>query len=245
MVTNSARKNVFLVIVFMIICVFVTKTEAAISVSEVKSQLIKSPLWVAIKAYKESDTRICDSSSSPQDCWEYVSTIVFTKKLVNGNCNSLPSQFVQFADLCNALRRSECSSLEGYKKLMCQGILSKDIEALAKAFSDPEFPQFIENKNIGAKMFMNLYYGFKYKNASGCSEYDSDNLLAPASCNMLFGDGNFESRLYSISQDIAYAAAAKTAKDKKGCSRVSNSAVRKACDDDSIADLNGIINIVW
>jgi hypothetical protein len=218
---------------------------AGLSQKEIRAKLENASGWVAYKAFRQRNTSLCESSSSNQDCWEVVNQLVFLRSLAKGNCTNLPSQYAGYQDACVALNQQRCSSLPGYKKSLCEAILSGNVSAMERVYSDPEFPEFVNRKKEAAEKVINIYYGFKNKSEADCGHFTSDNLLLSASCNMLFGNQGFTNKLDAISQDIYYALQAKESNEPRLCSKISNGAIRKACNDNSVKDLNGILDAVW
>lgn len=212
---------------------------------DILERVSKAPRWVAYKAFVMGNTSLCDKSNSGKNCWSIVQNFVFLKKLTKRDCTKLPEEFKDLADYCAAINNQNCFDLTGFEKTMCNALLSRDTNLMIKAFSDPEFPGYLVNKKDSAEAFVNIYYGFKEGKEEACSRFTSENQLLKASCNMLFGNRSYESKINAIVDDIFYAAKAKKTKKKDWCSKIRNSQIADVCNDDSVADLNRVFEIVW
>lgn len=217
-------------------------------VTEIKSRLKSTPRWVAYKAFTQADISICESAKGQtaiQDCLEIVNVFTAIKLTAEGKCNSLPYSHREFTDVCQAVNQANCFSLSGYRRTMCEALLGKDVNRLIKAFSDPQYPEYVTNKKDDAEELINIYYGFKNNSESACDRFTTKNLLMKASCNMLFGNQNFEKNLDEISQDIIYAINAKKSGSTQPCTNIKNKSIKDACYDDAVRDLDGILNAIW
>lgn len=224
-------------------------------IKQIKENLIQQPRWLAFKAAKKRDISICDSAeneNSRKVCFEIAQFLRAVEVLANSPCDKLPYSQKEYADLCEALKKNNCSSLSsGYKRSVCDGLLTKDVKKIKAAFSDIDAPNYVFDRDNRAENMLNLYNGFKNKSERACSKFTSSNLLMRSSCNMLFGDQKFEEQLDAISQDLAYAQKYKECDkcvesgDTKYCSKIKDKDIKAACYDNSIKSLEDILHVVW
>lgn len=214
---------------------------------EMIKKIEKGAHLVAFRAFKQNDTAICDSSDNSNKCWSYVKSFVFVKALAEGKCDNINPVYSSFTDVCNALKTKNCSSLSGYKNSFCQGLLNNDGKLLVKAFSDTEFPSYIEERNARANNLLRDYSGFKNKTYSGCNKLSatSGSLVDMATCDMLFGSQSFEKKLDIIAQDLLYVLKAKETGKKDSCEMVNDGNIKKICNDDSVSSFDDVLNIIW
>lgn len=180
--------------------------------ADMVKRLKKSAHFVAFRACREKDTSICDSADSPKDCWSYVRSFTFIEDLAEGRCDNINSYYSSFIDVCNALKTGNCSSLSSYKNPFCQGILNSNKNLIVKAFSNPGFPNYIEQKQDHAVDILRIYSGFKYQNEGACNKFNitiSNSLVDTATCDMLFGKQSFERKIDDIAKDLMYVLQAK------------------------------------
>lgn len=216
------------------------------NVSEVKARLIQERRWLAYKAFKQGNSSICDSAVSPEDCWTIARSFAFIKALTTGDCSNVSSESSNnLEDFCKAVYRQDCSSLSGYKKTMCEALQTRNTQLMIEAYSDLQFPAYKHDKKSDAEFFINIYYGFKNKGERDCDKFTTTNLLAKASCNMIFGNQGFEKKLDGISQDIIYTLDAKESGVGKSCDNVKDESIKTACQDNSVRDLNDILRLIW
>jgi hypothetical protein len=207
---------------------------------DILNRLKKSNLLVAYKAFRSGNLGLCDSASLGRQCWQMANSFVFYKVLAQGNCNALPPANQSYADVCSALKNSSCASLAGWKKLACQAIDKENAAMLKKAYSAPDFPEYMQNKDSMAQFGINLYAGFKTNSEAACNKFSKNvSLLRRASCNMIFGNQSFLNSLEGISEDIAEAVIAKEQRNKDRCNRISDPSIKSACMDDDV------LNKVW
>ena len=135
--------------------------------------------------------------------------------------------------------------MAGYKKSLCEAFLKNDPNYLMRAFSDPQFPEYVKNREERAKFMLTLYSGFKDRGEGACGRFTFSNLLWQASCNMLFGNRSFENKLDEIAQDIMFAVKSKESKDASLCGSIKNKTIKDVCYDKSVKDLNAILDKVW
>jgi hypothetical protein len=225
------------------------------NVSELKAILMRHSIWLAYKAFRNRDVSICDSakieggpSNAPEICFDRVQHFMFLKALASGDCNNIPPSRQNSKELCEAIKNQSCGdSLPAYQKKICEGLLANDKMSVVQAYSEPSFPGYVAGSERQAKVetFVNLYNGFKNNSESACNKFTIPNLLIKASCNMLFGNHNFEKRLDGISQDIIYTLDAKESGDAKSCDNVKDESIKTACKDNSVTDLKDILNLIW
>ena len=199
-------------------------------------RLIKESLWkkigddlLAYKAVRKEDRDVCSEASNVRACQEKVSEILVRKYAAKGQCDYLNGDF---NEVCVALKNNNCASLNGYTKLICQGIARRNLKLFLSGINHPKSIQKHGwTSKAEAETLINLYYGFKYSTEKKCAHFSPDTPFTKRiSCKLLFGLGDIDQKIDSILIDLAYFAYAKeTKKEGTFCSKIKDSFIKDAC----------------
>lgn len=195
-----------------------------------------SSKWIAFKAFRRGDIRLCHEAKDERNCMAFVKTITTMKNLASGNCANLKDvNGNSMEGLCNALKTNSCANLSSYQKDLCLGLAQKDINLVRRAFVNPELPDIVPYIDQQAEYSLGLYAGFQSGKEISCQRaLVTNNALNRSSCNMLFGDGSAQNKLSSIAEDYAYLFLAKQNNNKEHCRSIKDNGFKNVCLNDAI-----------
>jgi len=217
-----------------------------LSESDIRKKLNSNINVVAFKAFRKNDTGICSECGDEwgQACWSTVKHLAIMRDMAKGNCDGIPVQYGEYKEVCNGLR-SGCANLAGDKRKMCNALKSGDTNLLREAFSDPNFPEHVENIPETAVFYVNIYNGFQKGSKSACEKFNTNNIVSKISCDAIFGTGDISAEVNSMTRDLLIFDKAKKLPNKNLCGNIKNPTVKKMCLDDTVTNLSSVLKQVW
>lgn len=203
-----------------------------------KSAIRNSGYFTPLQTYlavREEDLSVCNSKS----CREDAQDLLTVRYLGEGRCEEVDEK-----ELCYALKNNNCSSLSGWKRDSCKGLLDGNIDLLINTSNSPGFI-----RETGGRMsegdvleILEVYAGFKYYSGVACERYLKDSRLPLSkrvSCSILFSSDPYR-ETENILEDLAIFELSREEVNSDICNSIKNREIKKACQDLTIKQLKDI-----
>ncbi|MBL7197979.1 MAG: hypothetical protein ISS47_07755 [Candidatus Omnitrophica bacterium] len=190
--------------------------------------------FVAYKAVRLNDLSICEKSGEIHWCKDCAKRLLMSRRIGEERCGEINNE--AFKEICVALQKRDCPSLSGWKKRMCDGFLTQDLNLVKEAIYSSGYERNMEPGDRAsledAHEIMACFLGFKAHNQEACEEIAKKGVLGFPErflCEIIFSQDDVDEILDRFGYDYSYFTLSRHLEDKNLCNLIKNKEVKDAC----------------